>query len=66
MIREETYPYTLEVHPCAKPEGYFRWLIRERGKLFLRLDKPHPSQKAALESGRAELERIIAAGRIRS
>ncbi len=63
MIREEAYPYTLEVHPCENPEGHFRWLIRERGKLFQRSDKPHPSQEAALKSARAELERMAAGGR---
>ena len=62
MTVDELYPYTLEVHPCAKPAGHFRWIIRERGKLVQRADKPHPSQHAALKSGRAELERIAKPG----
>ncbi len=51
MIREEAYPYTLEVHPCENPEGHFRWLIRERGKLF------HKVGQAASVSGGCPEER---------
>jgi hypothetical protein len=58
MTVDELHPYTLEVHPCDKPLGHFRWIIRERGKLVQRADKLHPSEHAALKSGRAELERI--------
>ena len=65
MSHEEAYPYTLDVQPCDKPAGHFRWIIRERGKLLQRSDKSHPSQEAALKNGHAELERIAAAGRSR-
>jgi hypothetical protein len=65
MKQEEAYPYTLEVLPCDTPAGYFRWVIRERGKLLQRSDKPHPSEEAALKSARAELDRVIIMGRSR-
>ena len=59
MSTETTYPYTLDVEPCEKPKGHFQWLIRNRGKLVQRSDRPHRSEREALERGRAELERVI-------
>ncbi len=65
MSHEEAYPYTLDVEPCDKPAGQFRWMIRNRGKLLQRSDRLHPSEEAALKSGRAELERVAGARRSR-
>jgi hypothetical protein len=38
MSPEEAYRCTLDVEPCDKPAGHFRWTIRERGKLRQRSD----------------------------
>ena len=59
MSTETIHPYTLNVEPCEKPEGHFQWLIRERGKLLQRSDRPHRSEREALDRGRAELERVV-------
>ncbi len=64
MSYEEVYPYTLDIQPCDRPTGQYRWIIRERGKLLQRSDRVHLSEAAALKSGQAELERV-AAGRSR-
>ena len=52
-----TYPYTLEVQPCDKPAGHFRWAIRKHGRLVERSDRPYPSGQSAREKGQAALER---------
>jgi hypothetical protein len=65
MSHESAYPYTLDIQPCDRPVGHFRWIIRERGKLLQRSDRAHHSEEAALKSGRSELARIAAAGRTR-
>lgn len=54
-----TYPYTLEIKPCDKPEGHFTWIIGERGKLLQRSDKPHSSEELARNTGEAEIERLL-------
>ncbi len=54
-----THPYTLEVAPCEKPAGHFRWEIRKQGKLFQRSDKPHRSEGEAWKRGNAEVERLL-------
>ncbi|MER2268544.1 hypothetical protein [Methylobacterium oxalidis] len=54
-----TYPYTREIKPCEKPDGHFTWIIRERGKLLQRSDKPHSSEELARNKGEAEIERLL-------
>ena len=65
MSHEEVFPYTLDVQPCDKPAGHFRWIIRERGKLLQRSDRSHLTEEAALKNGRAELDRVASVGRTR-
>jgi hypothetical protein len=65
MSHEEIFPYTLDVQPCDRPAGHFRWTIREHGKLLQRSDRSHFPEQAALKNGRAELERVASAGRTR-
>jgi hypothetical protein len=60
-----TYPFTLEIQPCAKPAGHFAWAIRKHGKLLERADRPHPSERSARERGEAALERQISGERQR-
>jgi hypothetical protein len=65
MNDNPTYPYTLEVTPCAKPSGHFAWAIRRHGKLLERSDRPHHSERSARERGEEALERQIRASRTR-
>jgi hypothetical protein len=62
MSTERTYPYSLEVFPTDKPAGHFQWLIRERGRLIQRSDRPQPSEEKARQKGQAELERLFFGG----
>ena len=57
MTTDATYPYTLDVSPCTKPEGHFQWAIRKHGKLIQRSDRAHRSEQGARENGQAEIER---------
>ena len=59
MSTDVTYPYSLEIRPCKKPEGHFTWVIRERGTLLQRSDKPHSSEELARKKGEAEIERRL-------
>ncbi len=63
MSTDAIYPYTLEIRPCEEPEGHFTWVIRERGKLLQRSDKPHSSEALARKRGEAEIERLLGPGR---
>jgi len=63
MSTDATYPYTLEIRPCEKPEGHFTWVIRDRGKLLQRSDKPHSSEALARRRGETKFERLRGAGR---
>ena len=49
--------YELEIVPCEKPAGHFRWAIRKSGKLIERSDRAHGSERLARENGQAALER---------
>ena len=62
MSTDASYPYSLEIKPCEKPEGHFTWVIRERGKLLQRSDKPHASEALARRRGEAEIERLLGPG----
>jgi hypothetical protein len=59
MSTDLTYPYSLEIAPCEKPGGHFRWTIRERGKLLQRSDRVFASEQIAREKGEAELARLF-------
>jgi hypothetical protein len=37
--------YELEIVPCEKPAGHFRWAIRKSGKLIERSDRAHGSER---------------------
>ena len=51
-----TYPFTLDIHPCAKPAGHFAWAIRKHGKLLERSDRPHHSEHSARQRGEVNAE----------
>ena len=59
MSNLATYPYSLEVQPCDKLAGHFRWTIREHGKLFERAMRSVPSREEAETSGMKALERML-------
>lgn len=56
---DATYPYTLTISPSERLAGHFDWAIRRHGTLVERSDRPHPSERAAQESGQAALERQL-------
>lgn len=60
-----TYPFTLDVVPCARPAGHFAWTIRKHGKLLERSDRAHHSERSARERGEAALDRQIKGERAR-
>ncbi|AWN43217.1 hypothetical protein U8607_14845 [Methylobacterium durans] len=51
--------YTLEIRPSREHAGHYCWAIRERGKLYRRSDKPHPSEAEARAVAEAEIERLL-------
>ena len=57
MTDKLTYPYTLDVTPCDKPDGHYQWAIRRHGKLIERSDRPYSSENKARENAQAALER---------
>jgi len=60
MNKNETHPYTLDVSKL--PDGRFQWAIRERGTLLQRSDKPHFSEKSAVENGTKVIEGLLSDG----
>jgi hypothetical protein len=56
-MSNDTYPYTLDIIPSAKPAGHFDWAIRKHGKLVQRSDRAQPTEDAARKRGLAEIER---------
>ena len=60
MSKSQTHPYALEVSQRA--DGYFEWVIRDRGRLIERSDRQYPAEHLAREKGEAALERVFAAG----
>ena len=59
MSNSATYPYSVEVQPCDKLAGHFRWTIRERGKLMERAERAAPSAEEAEKHGMKALERML-------
>ncbi|WP_336492576.1 hypothetical protein [Methylobacterium nigriterrae] len=51
--------YTLEVMSSRYMAGHFTWVIRDRGKLYRRSDKPHPSETTARAEAEAEIARLL-------
>ena len=56
------HPYSIEVSPLTRPEGYFQWAIRRSGKLIERSDRPHRSEAKAYESAMEVIERAMKPG----
>ena len=54
--------YTVEVRPSREVPGCFRWLIRDRGKLFCGSYQPHPSPDIARAAAMTELGRLPGQG----
>ena len=52
-----THPYTVDIVPCEKPAGHFRWAIRRSGKLIERSDRPHYSEQSARERAEEAIQR---------
>ena len=59
MTETVPHPYTIEVSPLQRPEGYFGWAMRKHGKLAERSDRPHVSERKAHESALAAMERDL-------
>lgn len=53
--------YTVEIRPSREAPGCYRWLIRDRGKLFRGSYRPLPSADAARALAEAEVERLAVA-----
>ena len=51
--------YTLEIKASRNLAGHYTWAIRDRGKLYRRSDKPHPSEAEARAAAEAEIERLL-------
>jgi len=51
--------YTFEVRASRDRPGHFTWVIRDRGKLYRRSDKPHSSETLARAAAEAEIERLL-------
>ena len=62
MTTDPTYPYTLDVSPCTKPEGHFQWAIRKHGKLIQRSDRSFRSEDDARKDGEKVIEREFSDG----
>ena len=58
MDADGGHHYTVEVRPSQEAPGCYRWLIRDRGKLFRASYRPHASEDAARAIAAAEVERL--------
>lgn len=51
-------PYSLEVTPNPRAEGYWQWSIRHRGKLVQRSTRPIAQEERARAQGVEQIERL--------
>ena len=59
MTNSVPYPYSLDVHPCDRLAGHFRWTIRDRGKLLERAERASPTADEAERHGMKAVERML-------
>ena len=59
MTNSVPYPYSLEVQPCDRLAGHFRWTIRDRGKLLERAERASPTADEAERHGMKAIERML-------